>query len=74
MTDEQRQPCQKFLDIWRVGDEWLKIPDGAVCPRCGFMEAEHEKEERPCCVIGCRRSATDHSAYCNMCWNELENR
>lgn len=36
-----RKPCATYLDIWRVGAEWLKVPVGAVCPRCGFTEQEH---------------------------------
>lgn len=52
-----RQPCEKYLDIYKVGNEWLKIPEGNVCPRCGFLKEEHrdrviapgeqEQEERP---------------------------
>lgn len=25
-----------------------------------------------CCVIGCDNIVTDHNAYCNECWDELE--
>ena len=39
--ESERKPCPKYLDVWRVGDEWLKVPAGAVCPRCGFLKSEH---------------------------------
>lgn len=45
-----------YLDVWHVGNEWLKIPQGAACPRCGFLESEHQasaaarapEQEQPC--------------------------
>ena len=35
------KPCAHYLDMWRVGSEWLKVPEGAVCPRCGYTKDEH---------------------------------
>lgn len=37
----ERKPCMKYLDAWQVGDVWLSVRDGAVCPRCGFYANEH---------------------------------
>lgn len=35
------KPCRAYADVWRVGPEWLKTPDRAVCPRCGYTKEEH---------------------------------
>ena len=44
----EKQPCEKYLDAWRVGlHEWLKVPEGSVCPRCGFLKEEHQPTSPP---------------------------
>jgi hypothetical protein len=51
-----------------VGEEWLKVPEGAVCPRCGYFREEHapvigtedhsaQRSER----LASERSAQDHT-------------
>ncbi len=38
------QPCERFMDFWKVGEGihgYVKTPPGAVCPRCGFYREEH---------------------------------
>jgi hypothetical protein len=61
-------PCPKYLDFWRIGNEWLKVPEGNVCPRCGFYKDEHvsatdsASAKRAGERAGAQRETTDSSA------------
>jgi len=35
------------MDFFQVDGLWLKVPEGAVCPRCGWLKAEHGKVHPP---------------------------